>query len=69
MMPFAKALSAKCYDFDDSSGAETKIDFKRMMDIAQAAGYSGYVGIEYEGERLSERDGTVACKRLLETLQ
>jgi sugar phosphate isomerase/epimerase len=69
MMPYAKALSAKCYDFDDNTGDETKIDFKRMMDIALSAGYSGYVGIEYEGERLSERDGILACKKLLERLQ
>jgi hypothetical protein len=69
MMPYAKALSAKCYDFDDNTGDETKIDFRRMMDIALAAGYSGYVGIEYEGDRLSERDGILACKKLLERLQ
>ena len=40
-----------------------------MMKIAQDAGYNGYVGIEYEGERLSERDGILACKKLLEKLQ
>ncbi len=69
LMPFAKAVSAKCYDFDDTTGVETKIDFARMMGIVGAARYSGYVGIEYEGERLSERDGILACKKLLETLQ
>jgi sugar phosphate isomerase/epimerase len=73
MMPYAKAVSAKCYDFDDAApggtGDETKVDFKRMMDIVGGAGYSGYVGIEYEGERLSERDGILACKKLLERLQ
>jgi sugar phosphate isomerase/epimerase len=69
MMPRAKAVSAKCYDFDDSTGAETKIDYAKMMDIVLAAGYSGYVGIEYEGERLAERDGIIACKKLLESLQ
>lgn len=69
MMPYAKAYSAKCYDFDDAIGEETKIDFGRMMNIAEAAGYNGYVGIEYEGERLSERDGVLACKKLLEKLQ
>jgi hypothetical protein len=69
LIPYAKALSAKCYDFDDATGQETKIDFKRMIDIAGKNGYTGYVGIEYEGERLSERDGIHACKKLLETLQ
>lgn len=65
MMPRAKAVSAKCYDFD-AQGSETKIDFARMMRIVDEAGYRGYVGIEYEGERLPEREGIVACKALLE---
>lgn len=65
MMPYAKAVSAKCYDFDQE-GNETSIDFGRMMSIVTEAGYSGFVGIEYEGRRLPEREGIVACKRLLE---
>jgi sugar phosphate isomerase/epimerase len=69
MMPRAKAVSAKCYDFDDATGNETKVDFDRMMKIVLDAGYSGYVGIEYEGERLSERQGIAACKKLLERYQ
>ncbi|MHB8514213.1 MAG: sugar phosphate isomerase/epimerase family protein [Dehalococcoidia bacterium] len=68
MMPYAKAVSAKCYDFD-AAGDEPKIDFGRMMEIVKAAGYSGYVGIEYEGERLPEREGILACKALLERYQ
>jgi sugar phosphate isomerase/epimerase len=68
MMPRALAVSAKCYDFDDN-GDETKVDFARMMGIVLDAGYSGYVGIEYEGERLPEREGIEACKKLLERFQ
>ena len=68
MMPRAHAVSAKCFDFD-AHGNETKIDYPRMLDIVAAAGYRGHVGIEYEGERMSERDGIAACKRLLERLQ
>ena len=67
LMPYAKAVSAKCYDFGPD-GAETTIDFSRMMDIVKAAGYRGYVGIEYEGERLPERVGILAAKALLERL-
>jgi sugar phosphate isomerase/epimerase len=67
MMPFAKAVSAKCYDFD-AAGSETKIDFRRMLRIVKSAGYRGFVGIEYEGQRLSERQGIAACKALLERL-
>jgi sugar phosphate isomerase/epimerase len=68
MMPRALAVSAKCFDFD-AAGNETKIDYPRMLDIVGAAGYRGYVGIEFEGERLSERDGILACKALLERLR
>lgn len=68
MMPFAKAVSAKSYDFDDQ-GNETKIDYPRMMKIVLDAGYRGFVGIEYEGGRLSEPDGIKATKKLLERIR
>lgn len=68
LMPFAKAVSAKSYDFD-SAGNETKIDFKRMMQIVLDAGYRGYLGIEYEGGRLAEPDGIKATKKLLERVR
>ena len=67
LMPYAHAVSAKSYDFD-SLGNETTIDYKRMMDIVKKAGYQGYVGIEYEGNRMSEDDGIIATKKLLEKL-
>jgi len=31
--------------------------------------YHGYIGIEYEGNRLSEFDGIKACKKLLDKLK
>jgi hydroxypyruvate isomerase len=40
-----------------------------MMQIVLDAGYSGYVGIEYEGKTLSEMEGIKATKKLLERLQ
>ena len=68
LMPYAKAVSAKSYDFNDT-GDETQIDYYKMMKIVLDAGYHGYVGIEYEGNRLSENDGILATKRLLEKIQ
>jgi L-ribulose-5-phosphate 3-epimerase len=65
LMPYAKAVSAKSYDFD-ASGNETKIDFRRMMKIVLDAKYNGWVGIEYEGGRLSPEEGILATKKLLE---
>jgi len=67
LMPHAKAVSAKCYDFGPD-GNESSIDFARMIEIVKAAGYRGYVGIEFEGERLSEREGILSAKALLERL-
>jgi len=36
-----------------------------MMKIVKSFGYTGYVGVEYEGERLSEEDGIKATRDLL----
>jgi sugar phosphate isomerase/epimerase len=68
LMPFARAVSAKSYDFD-ARGEETTIDYRRMLGIVVGAGYRGFVGIEYEGERLPEREGILATKRLLERVR
>lgn len=65
MMPFAKAVSAKTNDFDDQ-GNEIHTDYFRMMKIVVDAGYHGRVGIEYEGDKMSEFDGIRASKRLLD---
>jgi sugar phosphate isomerase/epimerase len=67
-MPFAKAVSAKSHDFDEQ-GNETHTDYKRMMKIVIDAGYNSYVGIEYEGNNISEPDGIRATKKLLERVQ
>ncbi len=68
LMPFAKAVSAKSHDFD-GQGNETHTDYVRMMKIVTQAGYRGHVGIEYEGDSLSEPDGIKATKRLLERVR
>ena len=64
-MPFAKAVSAKSNDFDER-GEEIRIDYHKMMKIVLDAGYRGFVGIEYEGDKMSEPDGIRATKKLLE---
>jgi sugar phosphate isomerase/epimerase len=68
MMPFAKAVSAKSHAFD-AEGSETTIDYARMMRIVTGAGYHSWVGIEYEGEGLPERDGIRATLKLLEKVR
>jgi sugar phosphate isomerase/epimerase len=68
LMRYARGASAKTYDFD-AQGNETTIDYTRMMRIVLDAGYRGFVGIEYEGDRLPEEEGIVATKRLLERVR
>ena len=68
LMPFAKAVSAKSNDFDDN-GNEIHTDYHKMMKIVIDAGYRGYVGVEYEGNKLSEYDGIKATKKLLESVR
>lgn len=64
LMPHAKAVSAKAYDFDEN-GDETEIDFNRILKTVKEAGYTGFVGVEYEGSKLSEEEGIMATKNLL----
>lgn len=66
MIPFAKGVSAKSYEFDEL-GEETRINYKQMLSIVKRAGYQGYIGIEYEGKHLSEPEGIRATKKLIET--
>jgi len=68
MMPFAKGVSAKSHEFD-AAGNETKTDYQRMMKIVLDAGYHGYLGIEYEGEKHTEPEGIRLTKKLLEKIR
>ncbi len=68
LMPFAKGVSAKALEFDEA-GNEKNIDFRRLLATVKAAGYRGYIGIEYEGKTLSEPDGIRATKALLEKIR
>lgn len=64
LMPFAKGVSAKSYDFD-AEGNETKIDYYKMLKIVKEAGFTGRIGVEYEGNGLGEEEGIKATKALL----
>jgi sugar phosphate isomerase/epimerase len=64
MLTAAKAVSAKAYDFDEN-GDETTLDFPRIIKMVKEAGYTGYIGVEYEGTRLPEQEGIIATKDLL----
>ncbi len=64
LMPYAKGVSGKTYDFDEE-GNETKIDYAKMMQIIADSKYSGYIDVEYEGNKLSEDEGIKASIKLL----
>jgi len=65
LMPYAKGVSAKSHEFDEN-GNEVNSDFYRLMKIVKDSGYKGWVDVEYEGSELSEIDGIIATKKLLE---
>lgn len=64
MLTAAKAVSAKSYDFDEK-GDETTLDYPRIIQLVKDSGYTGFIGVEYEGERLGENEGIQATKNLL----
>ncbi|MBT8178772.1 MAG: sugar phosphate isomerase/epimerase [Eudoraea sp.] len=64
LMPYAKAVSAKSHNFDEA-GNETEIDYAKMLQIVKDAGYSGFVGVEYEGNELGEEAGIIATRDLI----
>jgi L-ribulose-5-phosphate 3-epimerase len=65
LMPFAKGVSAKSHDFD-AQGNEVNTDYRRMLKIVADSGYTGYIGIEYEGRTTPEMEGIGLTKTLIE---
>ena len=65
LMPYAKGVSAKTFDFKPD-GTEATIDYPRMFRIIRDSGFNGYIGIEYEGDHLGEEEGIIATRKLLE---
>lgn len=64
LMPFAKAVSAKSNNFD-TEGNERGTDYVKMLQIVKDAGYTGFIGVEYEGSELGEEAGIIATRDLL----
>ncbi|SEK57490.1 Sugar phosphate isomerase/epimerase [Parapedobacter koreensis] len=67
LLPFAKGVSAKTYDFDEQ-GNESSIDYGRILNLVKDAGFTGYLGIEYEGHNLPADEGIAKTKAMLERL-
>lgn len=82
MLPFAKCVCAKSLDFD-ANGDECYSDYRKLLKQIADSGFRGWIEVEYEGpghspgtparerkpaKQLSEIDGCLATKRLLEKL-
>lgn len=65
MLPFAKGVSAKTYDFG-KDGEQPLMDYKRLIEIVKTSGFKGYIGIEFEGNTQDEEEGIRKTKLLLE---
>ncbi|MGC1515933.1 MAG: sugar phosphate isomerase/epimerase family protein [Maribacter sp.] len=64
LMPYAKAVSAKSNNFNEA-GYDTGIDYVKMLNIVKEAGYTGFIGVEFEGTEISEEAGIIATRDLL----
>ncbi|MEJ2584755.1 MAG: TIM barrel protein [Robiginitalea sp.] len=64
-LPYAKGVSAKSYDFD-SDGQETLLPYRTLLQKVKDSGFTGHIGIEYEGSRLSEPEGIRATRALIQ---
>jgi len=65
MLPYAKGVSAKTYDFD-GNGQQPLLDYKRLLAIVKESGFSGYIGIEFEGINQPEEEGVRNTQALLQ---
>lgn len=65
LLPYAKGVSAKTYDFD-SNDEQPLIDYKKLLDIVKASGFKGYIGVEFEGKSQDEEEGIRKTKKLIE---
>jgi sugar phosphate isomerase/epimerase len=64
LLPYAKGVSAKAYDFDEE-GNQPFIDYAKMLQVVKDGGYTGYIGIEFEGDEMGEIEGIEATRKLI----
>jgi len=64
-MPYTKGISAKTLELD-ASGNCVETDYVKMMKIIKDGAFKGTIGIEFEGDQLSEEAGILATKTLLQ---
>ncbi len=66
LLPYAKGVSAKTYDFDEN-GEQPLLDYKRLIGIVKDSGFKGYMGLEYEGtNQTDEYEGVRRTQKLVQ---
>jgi sugar phosphate isomerase/epimerase len=64
-LPYAKGVSAKSYAFN-AEGYDTVIDYPKLLQLVKDSNFNGHIGIEFEGDQMSEPEGIKATKALIE---
>ncbi|USD67392.1 sugar phosphate isomerase/epimerase family protein [Vibrio sp. SCSIO 43136] len=67
LAPYTFAVSAKSYDFDQH-GQETSVDYAACIQTLNKHQFKGIYAAEFEGDNLSEMEGTQATLALLSQL-
>ncbi|MBU2870431.1 TIM barrel protein [Colwellia sp. E2M01] len=68
LAPYTRGVSAKTHAFT-KSGQESTINYQKLLSIIVGQGFKGTVSAEYEGEHMSEYDGSSATIKLLKSMQ
>lgn len=66
LMPYAKAVSAKSNYFNED-GTEREMDYQRILKTVKDHGYTGWIGVEYEGDELGAEEGIKKTIALLQS--
>lgn len=66
LAPFTRGISAKTHGFK-ANGQELTIDYYTALKILTDAGFTGYVSGEYEGNSLTELEGSIATLKLIKS--
>jgi sugar phosphate isomerase/epimerase len=65
LLPWAKGVSAKTYDFD-AAGDQSLLDYSKLISIVKESGFRGYMGLEYEGtQQKDEYEGVRKTQKLV----
>ncbi|SHK28541.1 Sugar phosphate isomerase/epimerase [Reichenbachiella agariperforans] len=65
LLPYSFGISAKTFAFDEQ-GECAETDYQRMFDLINTSDFDGYIGVEFEGDGVSEYEGIKMTKALIE---